>query len=159
MPDELGSGIRGYFEDFEEEPDHVFRLSAKYPVVTLTCFLLLTTAVWYTNADMGRNVFYLGLFITALLVERRRVCRAELGNFGLRCYDLLGRRYLDLDRVTISEVDTAESVEGKDFYIVARGARHRIPTTYESYLDMIAILEDWVLENKGPLLRGPDPIR
>lgn len=144
----LGRGIEAYLSAEDDEPQHTFRFSARYPVILLPALLLLTAVVQIQNLLAGKVVLYTSLIFIALLVERRRVCRADLGNFGFRCYNLLGKPFIMIDRATVQAVDLDESVDGKDFYITARGRRYKIPMMYDGFHQMVGILEGWVEENR-----------
>jgi hypothetical protein len=151
MPEKLSPGIEKFLSQKEEEPDEIFPLSVRYPAFLLPCFLLVAGALWFSYPKLGGIVAWSGIFFCAFLVERRRVCRVELGNFGIRAYGFWGKRFLDIDRVTISYVDLEESMHGKDFTVTARGRDYVIPQIYDGYFKIIATLEHWAASNRaGP---------
>jgi len=148
VPEKLSDSIEAYLQSHEVEPKFIFRLSARYAVTAVPVTLILSTIANYFDPLLSTVIFWTGVVLTVLLIERRRVCRMEVSTVGIRCYGLTGKPFLEVSRLSVEEVDAEEETSGRDFYFYAYGKPHRIPMFYEGFWRIVGILQEWAEENR-----------
>lgn len=147
--EKLSESIEAFLSVKEQEMSPnalVYRLSP-WPSVFVSGSLLIFGSVLFGQKPLIAKVcLWFGLIFVILMVERRRVCRIEIDGGGLRAHNLLGRVNLEIHRQSVQEVVLEEGA-GKDYYVVAGGRSYRIPTLYDGFHHIVAILENWASEN------------